>query len=91
MNTVYGIFKYKLVHGKAPVDGPLLIELDATKDLAIETLRAWAEAIRKGEWTNTRIVKWHDEDATEVTWLKIVQNGEEIDFAVEELNVRERA
>ena len=91
MSIVYGIFKYKLTDGKAPNDGPRLDELFATKVLAVKTLRAWADEIRNGRWPDTRIVKYHDEDATEVTWMRIIQNGVEIHFTVEELNVREHA
>lgn len=69
-NIVYAIIDYNVTaHTNAAIG------LYATEKLAIEQLRRWRKAIEAGKWDGTTFVKWHDSDAEEVTWMRIMRKG----------------
>ena len=71
MKNVYAIIDYnKTAHTE-----PVIKDIYATEELAVEQLRRWRKAIEAGKWDGATFVEWHDSDAKEVTWMRITRKG----------------
>lgn len=71
MKNVYAIIDYNETAHTEPV----IKDIYATQELAIEQLRRWRDAIAAGKWDGVVSVKWHDGDNETVTQMRVSWKG----------------